>query len=91
MQYMTGNFIRRLIGLGDVSRHDSMLEERWIRLWTEILSGLLHDVYTWRSSRQSVATADAALMRQRYRPVSHELNMTPTVAPITQIETNHID
>jgi len=27
-QYMTGNFICRLIGLCDVSRHDSVLEER---------------------------------------------------------------
>jgi len=46
-----------------------------------------------RSSRRSVATAtaDAAVMRQRYRPVSHELYMTATVAPITHIETNHID
>jgi len=65
------------------------------------LSGLLHDVYTMRSSRRSVATAtaDAAVMRQRYRPVSLELNMTAwfraivhaTVAPISQIETSHID
>jgi len=45
------------------------------RLWPEVLSGLLHDVYTMRSSRRSVATAAAAVMRQRYRTVSHELNM----------------
>jgi len=45
------------------------------RLWPEVLSGLLHDVYTMQSSRRSVATAAAAVMRQRYRTVSHELNM----------------
>jgi len=27
-QYMTGNFICRLIGLRDVSRHDSVLEKK---------------------------------------------------------------
>ena len=46
-------------------------------MWPEVLSGLLHDVYTMRSSRQSVATATVtvAVMRQRFCPVSHELNM----------------
>jgi len=67
-----------------MSRHDSILEEKDVRrLWLEVLPGLLHDVYTMRSSRQSVitATAAAALMRQRYRPVSQELNMASCDCP----------
>jgi len=80
-QYMTGNFIctGRLTGLCDMSRHDSVLEKKDIRrLWSEVLSGLLRDVYTMRSSQRSVATATVAaavVMWQQYRPVSHELNM----------------
>ena len=41
-------------------------------MWPEVLSGLLHDVYTMRSSQRSVATATAAaaVMWQWFRPVS---------------------
>jgi len=44
-------------------------------LQPEVVSGLLHDVYMMRSSRQSVATATvtAALMRPQFHPVSHEI------------------
>jgi len=77
MQYMTGNFVCRLIGLRDMSRHDTVLKERRKTLVTWGTSGLLHDVYTMQLSWQSVATATAAaaVMRQRYHPVSNELNM----------------
>jgi len=46
-------------------------------LWCEVLSGVLHDVYMMWSSQQSVATATvtAAVMRQRFHPVVHELNV----------------
>jgi len=83
---MTGNFVCRHTGLRDVSRHDSVREKKdERRLWPEVLPGLLRDVivYTMWSSRWSVvtATAAAALMRQQYCPVSHELNMASCDCP----------
>jgi len=59
-------------------RDMTALQKKDVRsLWPEVLSSLLHDAYTIWSSWWLVATATvaAAVMRQLYRPVSHELNM----------------
>jgi len=71
-QYTTGNYVRLQSYV--TCRDDSILEESR-KMWPEILSGLLHDVYTMRSSQRSVATAAAAVMWQQFHPVSHILNM----------------
>jgi len=65
----------------------------------EVLSGLLHDVYMMQSLWRSVATATvtAAVMRQRFHRVPHEITclihviVRVSVSPIIQIEATHID